>query len=138
MNRSRRPGEGFGSLAVDAHASDEHATLWAKYIGLHRINNLIDLDTNKPFTRQDMEAYTHTLAPEDIRGTPEENEWSDELMQSWPALIGSIPQAVIDAATKATQVEEGMYVAFMPEDASPTYYARAEPDSTQLCAYTVT
>ena len=24
-----------------------------------------------------------------------------------------------------------MYVAFMPEDASPTYYARAEPDSTQ-------
>ena len=63
--------------------------------------------------------------------TPEENEWSDELMQSWPALIGSIPQAVIDAATKATQVVEGMYVAFMPEDASPTYYARAEPDSTQ-------
>ena len=89
----------FFNNRFDAPTSDDHAAKWAKFIGLHRINNLIDLDTNKPFTRQNMEDYTHSLAPEDIRGTPEENEWSDELMQSWPALIGSIPQAVIDAAT---------------------------------------
>ena len=121
----------FFNNRFDVPTSDDHAERWAKYIGLHRINNLFDADTNKPFTREDMEDYTHTYAPESIRGTPEENEWSDELMQSWPALIGAIPQAVIAAARATVKVAEGMYVAFTPEDMSPTYYARAESDSNQ-------
>ena len=48
----------FFNHRFEAQASDEHAALWAKYIGLHRVNNLIDTDTNKPFTRQNMEDYT--------------------------------------------------------------------------------
>ena len=45
--------------------------------------------------------------------------------------FGAIPQAVIAAARATVKVAEGMYVAFTPEDMSPTYYARAESDSSQ-------
>ena len=50
------------------------------------------------------------LAPEGIRGKPQAHEWADDLMQSWPALINSIPTAVTDAANAPTVVKNDMYV----------------------------
>ena len=116
---------------------DDHAADWAKFVGLHRTNNLFDADTNKLFTQHDMDNYAVTLAPAHMRGKPAAREWADDLMQTWPALTASIPKAVTDAACAPTQIEVEMYVAFTPEeDDKPTYYARVEPgDSNQPFKY---
>ena len=118
-----------------APTDDDRAAKWAKFIGLHRINNLFDADTGRIFTQQDMHNYTHKYAPSRIRGTPEAHEWADDLMQSWTALAGSIPAAVLSAAKANVRVQEGMYVAFTPEDKTPVFYAKAEMDSTQGPGY---
>ena len=121
----------FFNPRFDATASDDHAATWAKYIGLHRINNLFDTDTGKLFTQQDMDNYTTTLAPDNIVGTPKAREWADDLMQTWPALINSVPKAVTDAAKMPTQIEIGTYVVFTPEDDTPDFYAKTEPNSAR-------
>ena len=127
----------FFSHRYDANVDDDHAADWAKFVGLHRTNNLFDADTNKLFTQHDMDNYAVTLAPAHMRGKPAAREWADDLMQTWPALTASIPKAVIDAASAPTQIEVEMYVAFTPEeDDKPTYYARVEPgDSNQPFKY---
>ena len=49
----------FFNHRFDAPTDDDRAAKWAKFIGLHRINNLFDLDTGRIFTQQDMHNYTH-------------------------------------------------------------------------------
>ena len=51
-------------------------------------------------------------------------------MQSWPALINSIPTAVTNAARVTVQPKIGMYVVFMPEEDEPNFYARVEDDGS--------
>ena len=86
---------------------DDHAADWAKFVGLHRTNNLFDADTNKLFTQHDMDNYAVTLAPAHMRGKPAAREWADDLMKTWPELISSIPKAVTDAASTPVQPQNG-------------------------------
>ena len=70
----------FVNNRFDAAASDDDMVKWSKFIGLHRINNFFDMDTNRLFTHQDMDTYTTTLAPVSLRGTPAARAWADDLM----------------------------------------------------------
>ncbi len=57
-----------------------------------------------------MRDYTYTQASPHIKDTPQANEWSDELMSTWPALRDGVPQSIIDAAAKDLEIKHGMYV----------------------------
>ena len=96
-------------------------------MGLFRVHNIIDADTGKPFTQNDMDGFTTTHAPAHMLSTPQAREWADNLMQTWPALISSIPTAVTDAANEFPNIAIGMYVVFTPENDAPDFYARVEP-----------
>ena len=76
-----------------------------------------------------MDMGRFTLAPEGTRGTPRAREWADDLMQSWPALINSIPTAITNAASAPIIVTNGMYVVFTPEEDDPPHFTR-KPNQT--------
>ena len=119
----------FFNHRFDIPISDDAATKWAASIGLQRIHNLIDDNTEAIFTDAEMEEYTYTHAPPGIRNTPSVHEWSEDLMQSWRTIRYTIPQEIIDAATSAFDPTPNTYVAFVPH-AAPPYYAKVEQDET--------
>ena len=107
---------------------------WSKFLGLCRINNLIDQDTDAPFTKEDMKKFTYIHAPKSIKNTPTVHEWSDDLMKSWDTLIGAVPDDIIHAANQTCHpTTPGSYVAFTPDN-SPPFYALTEidPQSSNL------
>ena len=98
-------------------------------MGLKRIFNLFDAVTDDIFTEENMREYAYKLAPSNVANTPAVHEWVDEVMESWPELIDSIPKPVLDAASETPIIAAGTYVFFTPEADHRTHYcARVEDD----------
>ena len=110
-------------ISVSAEAS-EH---WSKYLGLKRIHNLIDEETNDIFTKDQMKEFSYEHAPEHIKDTPAAHEWSDALMSTWDDMIDQLPGEIIDAATEHFDPEVGDTVAFTGPHVQH-YYAITEED----------
>ena len=114
----------FFNWRFEADASNEDAQAWSKYIGLKRLLNLFDADTGDLFTDEEMREYTFTHAPSDIQNTPRAHEFSDNLMQSWPALRDSIPRNLVRMAQQQSQAEGIVYVEPEEETNRAPFYAR--------------
>ena len=104
---------------------------WQRHICLIRVDNMCSQDTHQIFTDNEMEDFTYELAPPNIKNTPRAHEWSDELMETWPAIKSSVPQAVIAAASIQYVPSNLDYVTFTPDDnrgEKRHFYAKAEED----------
>ena len=117
----------FDNNRFEINIDDDHSAAWSKYIGLKRIHNLINDETNTFFTTSEMREFTHQLAPSHVKDTPAQHEWSDALMSSWETILNSIPNDVKQAALQQHEENDGDYVAFVSQHVS-TYYARVETD----------
>lgn len=101
---------------------------WSKFLGLCRVNNLIDQNTDAPFTKRDMREFTYEHAPKHIKDTPAAHEWSDDIMKSWDTLIDAVPDDIIHAANQPCHpTTPNQYVAFTPDN-RPPFYALTELD----------
>ena len=117
----------FDNNRFDINIEDDHSTAWSKYVGLKRIHNLINDETNDFFTTNEMRDFTHKWAPSHVKDTPAQHEWSDALMTSWATVINSIPNDVKQAALQQYVEKAGDFVAFVSQHIH-TYYARVETD----------
>ena len=99
----------FDNWRFSIDIDENTAKKWMKYVGLQRIYDVIDGTCARIFTDEEMTEYTYTHAPPHLKGAAART-FSDELMNTWPAIKAAITQDMIQAATSRDQPESGDYL----------------------------
>ena len=85
----------FFNNRFEVDVASDAAEKWSKYLGLKRIYNIIDPDSETLFTESDMKEFAYEHAPDGIAGTRSVHEFVDTVMQTWSVVRDSIPQSIL-------------------------------------------